>query len=70
MDRVDERLARALGIGIVDAQQELPPLARANSALWSAVRILPTWSRPVGDGAKRVVTVMVAAPTTASPRER
>ena len=58
VDRLDERLARALGVGIVDPQQEAPAIgACANSALWSAVRMLPTWSRPVGDGAKRVVMI-------------
>src|SRR5688572_9122552 len=33
-----------------------PPCLRAHSQLWIAVRILPTWSRPVGAGAKRVTT--------------
>src|SRR5947209_14590969 len=35
-----------------------PPFFRANSKLCSAVRTLPTCSRPVGDGAKRVTTVI------------
>ena len=35
-----------------------PPCLRAHSQLCSAVRILPTWSRPVGEGAKRVTTDM------------
>src|SRR5688572_5869249 len=35
-----------------------PPLARANRSLSSAVRILPAWSRPVGLGAKRTVTLI------------
>src|SRR5689334_1568514 len=30
-----------------------PPYLRARSQLWSAVRATPTWSLPVGDGAKR-----------------
>src|SRR3546814_2634195 len=33
-----------------------PPFFRAQSQLWTAVRMLPTCSLPVGDGAKRVVT--------------
>ena len=32
----------------------------ANSQLNSAVRALPIWMWPVGDGAKRTVTVMAA----------
>jgi hypothetical protein len=36
----------------------LPPAFRAHSQLCSPVRILPTWSRPVGEGAKRVTTCM------------
>src|SRR3546814_15982331 len=33
----------------------LAPALRASVQLWSAVRILPTCKRPVGEGAKRVV---------------
>ena len=54
VDALLELLGRAGEIGVVDAQQHLrrPDAARtANSC--SAVRTLPTWSRPVGEGAKR-----------------
>src|SRR5258708_35505139 len=37
---------------------KVPPFFRANRKLCSAVRILPTCSRPVGDGAKRVTTLI------------
>src|SRR3954454_7135225 len=40
-------------------RMNLPPFFRANKKLCSAVRILPTCSRPVGDGAKRVTTLTV-----------
>ncbi len=38
-----------------------PPFFLAHSQLWIAVRMLPTWSRPVGAGAKRVTTLIAAA---------
>src|SRR5262245_4066386 len=37
-----------------------PPFFSTNSQLNSAVRVLPMWMLPVGDGAKRTVTVMAA----------
>jgi hypothetical protein len=37
----------------------LPPWWRAYSQLNSAVRAPPMWRKPVGEGAKRVTTVMV-----------
>ena len=44
----------ALDVGILDAQHHDSALGwRANSQLNSAVRALPTWRWPVGDGAKR-----------------
>src|ERR1044072_4087659 len=38
-----------------------PSFFFAHSQLCSAARMLPTWSRPVGEGAKRVTTCMIAA---------
>jgi hypothetical protein len=38
----------------------LPPCRRAHSILCSPVRMLPTWSRPVGEGAKRVMITLAA----------
>jgi len=37
----------------------LPPVCRAKSQLNIAVRILPTWGKPVGLGAKRTLTGVV-----------
>src|SRR4030095_7861811 len=39
-------------------KMNIPPFFVAHRKLCSAARILPTWSRPVGEGAKRVMTVM------------
>src|SRR6185369_5038575 len=39
-------------------RMNLPSCRSAHSILCSPVRILPTWSRPVGEGAKRVTTDM------------
>src|SRR5690242_19639760 len=38
-----------------------PPFCRAHNQLCSAVRMLPTCSRPVGEGAKRVTTLISRA---------
>src|SRR3546814_20219245 len=38
-----------------------PPCFLAHSQLWSAVRTLPTCRVPVGEGAKRVTTVIARA---------
>src|SRR5258708_25752205 len=40
---------------------KVPPCLRAKSQLKSAVRAPPTWRKPVGDGAKRVLTLMVVS---------
>ena len=56
-EREFERL-RAASVSSIRSRKR-PPRLRASSQLCSAVRILPTWSRPVGEGAKRV-TVMTA----------
>src|SRR5574343_954802 len=42
---------------------------RASIQLWSAVRILPTCNRPVGEGAKRVVVMPRAVERPALPRK-
>jgi len=46
-------LAVALHVGVLDAQHEDTRFPRAKSQLNSAVRALPTWKNPVGEGAKR-----------------
>ena len=59
LDLVGIFLARAADIGVVEAlSTKRPPFFCANSQLNSAVRALPIWMLPVGDGAKRTVTVM------------
>ena len=47
-----------------------PPFFRANRKLWSAVRIFPTWSRPVGDGAMRVTMFPLGLIAASSPAGR
>src|SRR5665647_539007 len=37
-----------------------PPMARANAHGYRAERMLPRWMKPVGDGAKRVRTLLIA----------
>lgn len=49
---------RPLQVGIVETQQETASWLRANSQLTSARRMFPTWSWPVGLGAKRTATLM------------
>ena len=46
----------AFDIGVFDAQDHVPPFCRAKSQLNRAVRALPTWRWPVGEGAKRTRT--------------
>ena len=58
LDPGGELRRRTFQIGIVQAQQEAAVLERANSQLISARRMLPTWSIPVGLGAKRTATLM------------
>src|SRR3954454_18660267 len=41
--------------------RKVPPWWRANSQLNKAVRAPPIWRNPVGEGAKRVTTVIVTA---------
>ena len=51
----------------------VPPLARANSQLYNAVRAPPTWRYPVGDGANRTRTVTPPPPGSRAlppPRSR
>ena len=40
-------------VSVFDPQQIVPPCRRAKSQLNNAVRALPTWSCPVGEGANR-----------------
>src|SRR5665647_39077 len=37
-----------------------PPIARANAHGYRAERMLPRWMKPVGDGANRVRTLLIA----------
>ena len=55
-DAGDVFFLRALQVGVVEAQENVPPSRRANSQLNTAGRILPICSRPVGLGAKRTFT--------------
>ena len=60
-DGVGEFLLRA-GMSVSSKRWiKRPLLFMANSQLNRAVRALPIWMRPVGDGAKRTVTVMGGA---------
>ena len=47
-------------------KMKLPPALRAISQFISAVRRLPTWMCPVGDGAKRVVVVILSSEARAA----
>jgi hypothetical protein len=44
-------------IGVVEAQNEPPGPRRTNSQFNNALRALPMWIRPVGEGAKRTIGV-------------
>jgi hypothetical protein len=37
---------------------KVPPCERANAQGYRAERMLPRWMKPVGEGAKRVLTVI------------
>jgi hypothetical protein len=53
LDRVGVFRLRTFEIGVIEAKDERAPRRLANSQLSSAVRALPMWMRPVGEGAKR-----------------
>ena len=60
---VDRFLRRARDVGVLDAQDEVAAVVRARTPTrYSAVRVLPRWMKPVGDGAKRVRTRCRARP--------
>jgi len=50
---------RTVQVGVLDAQQETPPIAAQKSQLVKRRRALPTCSRPVGEGAKRTRILLV-----------
>src|SRR6056297_2146536 len=52
MDRIDASVARSASVSSM-RNTNVPPLPRACSQLYSAVRTEPTWSHPDGAGAKR-----------------